>query len=165
MNAHSGTFGKPGEVAPSGFTWGGDFGSSIDFTTNGMSSIDANMYFGYKNPFFRTIGIGAGINSSLGNANTFYPIFALIRTSFVTKPSLCFAEVKGGYSFNSINSHSQQGMFGSVGIGINLYSNNKLHSYIIVAYNYFKIDPYTDDGVLTELKNLQCVSVRIGVSF
>lgn len=161
----AGNFGKPSAPIPTGFTWGGDFGSSIDMTSNGMSSIDANMYFGYKNSVFRTVGIGAGIQSSLGNPNTFYPIFAIMRTNFTGRPSLCFMELKGGYSFNSIHNQNQKGMYASIGLGFNLYTSEKLRSHIILAYNFFDVEPYDAHGTLNRMENLHCMSVRIGVSF
>lgn len=165
LHTTAGNFGIPVAQTPTGFTWGGDFGSSIDMTSNGMSSIDANMYFGYKNSVFRTVGIGAGIQSSLGNPNTFYPIFAIMRTNFTGRPSLCFMELKGGYSFNSIHNQNQKGMYASLGLGFNLYTSEKLRSHIIIAYNFFDVEPYDANGVLTRLENLHCMSVRIGVSF
>lgn len=153
-------------VKSSGFTWGVDAGSSIDMSNNGMSSIDGDAYFGFKNSFLRTIGLGAAIHSSLGNGNSFIPVYAILRTSFTSRPVLCFLDLRGGYSFNSINNDdNQKGAFGSVGVGFNLYSNTKFKSHIILAYNYFKLSDYTKDQVNIKTTDLHAMSVRIGISF
>ncbi|MDD2961766.1 MAG: hypothetical protein PHR45_06770 [Muribaculaceae bacterium] len=149
-----------------GFAWGIDIGSSIDISSNGMSSIDADAFFGYKNKFINIIGIGAAVHQSLGNNNTLIPVYLIFRTNFRTRPSLCFFDLRGGYSFNSLESkQTQDGLFGSVGIGFNLYSSSKFNSHIILSYNYSDLKSYTIDDKVRNLKDLQSMSIRIGIRF
>lgn len=153
-------------VSQKGFTWGADIGSSIDMSGNDMSSVDVGAYFGYRNSWIRTVGAGAAIHSSLGNNNTFIPIYAIFRSSFTSKPSLCFVDIKCGYSFNNLGSVStQSGFFGGLGVGFNLYSNSKFKSHIILAYNYFKLKPYNNIEKPMGNDNLQTVAIHIGISF
>lgn len=149
-----------------GFTWGIDMGSSIDLSSNGMSTIDGDAYFGFKNNFFRIIGVGASIHSPLGGNNSFIPVYAILRTNFRNKPSLCFLDLRGGVSFNSLGKDNDQtGAFASCGIGFNLYCNTKFKSHIILAYSFFKLDNYTKNDLLIDADNLNAMSVRIGISF
>ena len=153
-------------VPAKGFTWGGDIGSTIDFSSSGKSSIDAEMNFGYKCPYFKVIGVGAGIHTCLSSNNTFIPVFALLRTSFSSKPKLCFLELKGGYSFNSLGNVSQSAPFGSIGLGCNLYRNSKFSSHIILSYNFYKINDFTtDDDKNVDAEDMHAVSIRIGINF
>ena len=103
------------------FTWGADIGSSIDISGNDMSSIDIDAYFGYKNAVIRTLGIGAGIKSAIGNSYTAIPVYAILRTSFTSKPTLCFLDLRLGYSFNTLTDDvNQNSFYGSAGLGFNL---------------------------------------------
>lgn len=131
------------------FTWGADLGSSVDLTANDMTSIDLTGYFGYKNNWLRFLGVGASINSMLGNASRCYPLYAMLRTSFSSRPQLCFLDLRGGVSVNNILNHkSQTGLYGSIGLGITLAKGKKFSSHIIVSYTYIPTHPYT---VLTEV--------------
>ena len=109
------------------FSWGADIGSSIDMSGNDMSSIEIDAYFGYKNDVIRTLGIGAGIKSAIGNSYTFLPVYAMLRTSFTSRPSLCFLDMRLGYSFNTLKDDvTQNSFFGSAGLGFNLYTSQFL---------------------------------------
>ncbi|MDE6282374.1 MAG: hypothetical protein K2L97_00110 [Muribaculaceae bacterium] len=126
------------------FTWGADLGSAIDLTANDMSSIDISAYLGYKGSWVRFAGIGAGITSMISNASRCYPIFAMLRTSFSTRPQLCFLDLRLGLSVNNILEYqSQTDFFGSLGIGITLAKGSKFSSHLIVSYNFMPIRPYT----------------------
>lgn len=126
------------------FTWGADLGSSVDLTANDMTSVDIHGYFGYKGHWLRFAGVGAGINAMLGNASRCYPIYAMLRTSFSSRPQLCFLDLRLGISFNSImNFSSQTDFYGSVGLGITLAKGKKFASHIILSYNFMPIRPYT----------------------
>ncbi len=157
------------------FTWGADLGSSVDLTANDMTSIDITGYFGYKNRWLRFLGIGAGINSMLGNASRCYPIYAMLRTSFSSRPQLCFLDLRGGISVNNIlNYSSQTDFYGSVGLGITLAKGKKFSSHIIVSYNFSPIRPYiirtevpvTDSpGEVFEGDPIQTTTIESSVSF
>ena len=64
---------KSVNLAKSHFTWGAEFGSSIDMTAHNLSTFDLDVNIGYKNSFFKIIGIGAGIHRSLSSGDTYVP--------------------------------------------------------------------------------------------
>lgn len=126
------------------FTWGADLGSSVDLTANDMTSVDINGYFGYKGPWLRFLGVGAGINTMLSNASRCYPLYAMIRTSFSSRPQLCFLDLRLGVSINNIlNYSSQTDFYGSIGLGVTLAKGKKFTSHIILSYNFMPIRPHT----------------------
>lgn len=148
------------------FMWGVDFGSSIDMSGNDMTSLDIDAYFGYKSDYFRALGIGAGIHTSLGNDVTLIPVYALLRTSFSSRPRLCFLDLRAGYSFNNMKGNTtQSNPFASAGIGFNLYSNSKFKSHLILAYNFYKMDKYTTNDSFQNISNLSAVSIKLGITF
>lgn len=119
------------------FTWGLDAGSAMDLSANDMSSINIHAYFGYKGHWMRFIGVGAGINTMISNSSRCYPVYAMMRTSFSSKPQLCFLDLRAGISFNSIYDRSSQtDLYGSIGLGITLAYGRKFSSYIILSYDY-----------------------------
>lgn len=126
------------------FTWGADAGSAVDLTGNDMTSIDLHGYFGYKGGALRILGVGAGINTMINNSSRCYPVYALLRTSFSTRPQLCFLDLRAGVSFNNILTYkSQTDFYGSLGIGITLASGKKFSSHIILSYNFMPIRNFT----------------------
>lgn len=148
------------------FVWGADIGSSIDLSSNDMSSIDINAYFGYKDKIIRALCVGTSIQSSLGNNHTLIPVYLLFRSSFRARPSLCFLDLRGGYSFNRFRSkYTQSGAFASAGVGFNLFFNSKFNSHIILAYNFFNTEPYGSETECYDIHNLSSVSIRLGISF
>lgn len=148
------------------FTWGADIGSTIDIAGNDMSSIDIDAYFGYKNNFFRTIGVGAGIKSAIGNSYTFIPVYAILRTNFTNKPTLCFMDMKLGYSFNILREDVTQNSFmGAIGLGFNLYSGREFKSHLILSYTFMNIDSYYTGEIYNKMNNFSGMSVKIGISF
>lgn len=131
------------------FTWGADIGSSVDLTANDMTSVDIHGCFGYKGHWMRFAGLGAGINSMLSNASRCYPVYALLRTSFSSRPQLCFLDLRLGISINNIlNYSSQTDFYGSIGLGVTLAKGKKFASHIIISYNFMPVRPYT---ILTEV--------------
>lgn len=148
------------------FTWGVDVGSSIDLGGNDMSTFDAEAMFGYKNSFWKTLGVGAGVHKAFGNEYTFVPVYALLRTSFRNKPSLFFLDARAGYSFNTIaDTGSQGGFIFSLGAGINLAIYKGINSHIIVSYSYYGLKKATDAAVPYDGNNIDYAMLRIGVSF
>jgi len=171
------------------FAWGADLGSSIDLTANDMTAIDINGYFGYKGGWMRFAGIGAGITSMLSNASRSYPVYAMARTSFSSRPQLCFLDLRLGVSFNSILDYSAQtDFFGSIGLGVTLAKGKKFASHIILSYTFMPLRTYkiqagtqpTTNGeeifedtpaqaatsvTETSVPDLHYASIRIGCSF
>lgn len=132
--------GKSHSLAFSHFTWGAEVGSSLDLTSNDLSTFDVDVVLGYKNPYIKLAGIGAGIHRSIHSGNNFIPVYAVLRTSFRRKPSLFFLNLQAGYSFNSISDAGTVGDFtGALGVGINLQQTSVAKSYVILsgAYQYF----------------------------
>lgn len=130
-----------GNLSFSHFTWGVDVGSSIDLTSHDMSTFDVDAVLGFKNSFIKTAGIGIGIHRSVQSGDNFIPVYALLRTSFTRRPSLCFFNLRVGYSFNTIGDSPCYGDFSTAaGIGFNLSSSRMAKTYIIVGagYRYFK---------------------------
>lgn len=148
------------------FTWGADIGSSIDISGNDMSSIDIDAYFGYKNDAIRTLGMGACIKSAIGNSYTAIPVYAMFRTSFTSKPSLCFMDLKLGYSFNTLTDDiNQNSFYGSVGLGFNLYTSSKFKSHLILSYTFMNMESFYSNGLYNDINNYSGMSVKIGVNF
>lgn len=148
------------------FTWGADIGSSIDISGNDMSSIDIDAYFGYKNAVIRTLGIGAGIKSAIGNSYTAIPVFAILRTSFTSKPTLCFLDLRLGYSFNTLTDDvNQNSFYGSAGLGFNLYTSPKFKSHLILAYTFMNMDDYYSNNLYNDINNYSGMSIKIGINF
>lgn len=133
-------FGGNRSLAESHFTWGADLGASVDLTAHDMSTFDLDFILGYKNNFIKTVGVGAGIHRTVQGGDNFIPIYALIRTSFTSRPSLLFLNARFGYSFNTIEDSPMFGDYNSaLGCGFNLSQSKKAKTYIIlgVAYRYF----------------------------
>lgn len=148
------------------FTWGFDVGASIDLSGNNMSTFDAETYFGYKGSWVRTAAIGAGIHKAFGNKYTFIPLYGILRTSFRSKPSLFFFELKAGYSFNTLSdSGSFGGAYGSIGVGINLAMSKSFQSHIILSYGYFTLHNATDLKIPYEGDNINSAVLKFGINF
>lgn len=148
------------------FSWGADVGTSVDMGTDDMSSVDADVSLGYKGGIVRFAGAGAGVHRSFGQGHNFIPIYGIFRTSFRTRPTLLFWEVKAGYSFNTMShEHSQNGFCASTGIGFNLAHTAGFSSHIVISYAYFGLDPYEHNGVKSDRKNINYAQLRIGISF
>lgn len=128
-------------LAFSHFTWGGEIGGSIDMTGNDLSTVDVDIVLGYKNRFIRTLGIGAGIHRAIGTGNNFIPVYLVFRSSFRSKPSLLFLNLKIGYSFNTISDSPTFGdTSSSLGCGINLAMSSRFQSHIILSVNHRHLD-------------------------
>lgn len=148
------------------FAWGIDVGSSIDLSGNDLSSIDISAYFGYKNAILRTLGIGVDLRNSLGNSHTMIPVYAMLRTNFSSSVTLCFADIRSGYSFNTLNTTGKSnGLFLSAGIGFNLYTSASVKSHIILSYSFNELKPDDSLGFPRFTHSLSAMSVKIGVNF
>lgn len=156
-----------GNLSFSHFTWGVDVGSSIDLTSHDMSTFDVDAVLGFKNSFIKTAGIGIGIHRSVQSGDNFIPVYALLRTSFTRRPSLCFFNLRIGYSFNTIGDSPCYGDFSTAaGIGFNLSSSRMAKTYIIVGagYRYFK-QRHIDAIDKLDTHYIFLAQLQFGVSF
>ena len=122
------------------FTWGAEIGSSIDLTSHDLSTFDLDVLIGYKNAYLKLLGAGVGVHRSIHTGNTFIPVYGVIRTSFTSRPSLCFMDLQAGYSFNTFSGASTFGDFTcSLGCGVNFSQSRRCKTYMIVSggYRYF----------------------------
>ena len=118
----------------SNFTWGVDVGSSIDLRGYDMSTFDLDVMIGYKSEFIRAIGIGAGVHRSFGKKNNFIPLYFVFRSSFRSKPSLFFFNMRAGYAFSTIaDGASRGGVMAAMGVGINLAMSKKFQSHMLLS--------------------------------
>lgn len=148
------------------FTWGADIGTSVDLSGSDMTSVDLDAYFGYKGSLIRTFAVGAGVHKAFGNSYTFMPVFAMVRTSFRSEPSLLFFEAKGGYSFNTLaDSGSVGGAYGTLGIGVNLAMSRRFQSHIVVSYGFYTLRKATELAIPYVGDNISYAVLRFGVNF
>lgn len=148
------------------FTWGVDAGASIDLSGEDMSTFTAETYFGYKGSWIRTAAVGVGMHKAFGNQYTFVPVYGMLRTSFRSKPSLFFFELKAGYSFNTLaHSGSIGGAYGSFGLGINLAMKPSFQSHIVLAYSYFTLKNATELDIKYSGDNINSAVLRFGINF
>lgn len=148
------------------FAWGADLGSSIDMTGNAMTSINFGGFVGYRNNWFRMLGIGGDIHMMMSNSSRAIPVYGIMQTSFCNRPRLCFMDLRAGLSMNNIeNLNTQTGGYGSLGVGVTLAHSHKFSSHFILAYTFIsRRDFDTDEGVYA-VDNLQFATLRIGVCF
>ncbi len=140
------------------FAWGADVSSTIDMTGQDMSTFNLSAALGYKNRAVQLAGVGAAMEIGVSNSARMFPVYAIVRTPFTTKPSRCFMEVKAGWSFNQMTDNaSQSGLYGSAGIGINLAMGRNFRSHILMAYTYRQLT----DGY----KDMHAVTAGIGINF
>ena len=148
------------------FTWGVDLGSGVDLTAHDMTMFELGGVFGYKGRWLRFAGVGASIMSMMGNSSRCYPLYAMIRTSFSPYHRLCFLEVKGGVSFNSILEYkSQAGFYGSLGIGLTLAHSRKFSSHVVLRGIFMPLKPVEIDGTRHLNYDLAYAAIGIGCAF
>lgn len=156
---------KGRDLSTTHFTWGIEVGSSIDLGGNDMSTFDLELVTGYKNKAIQLLGVGAGVRRSFGLHNTFIPVFAVIRTSFRSKPSLCFMHFQAGYSFNSLADAKVAGnICGSLGLGINLSMSRKFMSHIILSYGFKHFTHNPLDETSNAPKNVPLAQLSFGMT-
>lgn len=148
----------------SGFAWGADIGGAIDLTGNDMSTININAAFGYRRGVIDFIGVGAGMSSMVNNSSRMFPVYGLLRTNFRTSPSLCFLDTRAGCAFiNMHNDSNYTGIYLSPGLGFNLAKGKSFASYLVLSYQYVKLNTKSESGFDIDGLNYACV--RLGVSF
>lgn len=152
--------------APTHFCWGADVGGGVDMTGNNMSYIDISANFGYKNDLIKMLGVGAGLNVMVSNSCRSFPVYALFRTSFTTKPSLCFMELRTGASVNYLpGNESQTGLYLSGGLGVHLATGRTFSSHLVLSYSFFDRGYITHEGTNFSMPDLHYAGIRIGISF
>ncbi|MBD5243439.1 MAG: hypothetical protein HDS08_02510 [Bacteroides sp.] len=149
------------------FSWGADVGGAIDMTTNNMSSINIDVYFGYRSSFIDMAGIGVGLNTMVNTSLRTYPVYGILRTSFTSRPSLAFMDMRAGCSFNSESKgDSHPSFFISPGVGFHLARSQNFRSYIILSYVFNDLRSYSVDSREYDFSaGLHFACLRIGVSF
>ena len=154
------------DLGTSHFTWGAEFGASIDLSGYNTSTFNVDAVLGYKNSYFRILGVGVGVHRSLGNADNFIPVYALMRTSFSTRPRLFFMSLKAGYSFNTMGDSP---MFGDtnaqLGAGINLAMSKKFNSHIILAYEFRHFNKRHKYILNDKADDISLATISFGVNF
>lgn len=157
---------KSRNLALSHFTWGAEFGSSIDMTGQNLSTFDLDLNFGYKNSYIKIAGVGVGIHRSIKSGDNYIPVYAVFRSSFRKKPSLCFLNVQIGYSFNTIHNAPTFGDFSStLGLGINLMQSRRAKSYIMVSLGNRHFSQNHKSLIKLDTKNVLVAKLQIGVNF
>lgn len=156
-----------GSLSFSHFSWGAEVGSSIDLTSQDLSTFDIDAQIGYKNSIIKLIGVGAGIHRGFHTGTNFIPVYLVFRSSFRRKPSLFFLNLQAGYSFYSISHAKSQGdLTGSLGLGINLSKSSSANSFVILSANYQRFSNSTViANSMLEDNNVFFAKLAIGVSF
>ena len=148
------------------FVWGAEVGGSIDLTSNNLSSINLDAYFGYKNSWINAVGIGASVNMMVSNSVRSFPVYAMFRTDFSSRPRLLFMDLRGGIAINDITyGNSQTSLFLSHGVGINLARGRSFSSYITLSYIYNGLKPFDLGDRRCDVDGLSMACLRLGVSF
>ena len=154
------------DLGKSHFTWGAEFGSSIDMTAHNMSTFDLDVNFGYKNAVFKVVGVGVGFQRGIDSGNNFLPVYFVMRTSFRKKPSLCFLNLQAGYSFTTLKGSKTHGdIISALGCGINLTQSRHAKSYIIVSACSRFFDKNHRELTGLDMKAINYARLQIGINF
>ncbi|MDE6268052.1 MAG: hypothetical protein K2M04_03115 [Muribaculaceae bacterium] len=154
----------------SGFTWGLDLGSSVDMSGRDMTYVELDACFGYRTPGISLVGIGASIGIMTTNSSRLFPVYALVRTSFSTRPKPVFMELRTGMSSNEISGNHQWGFYANAGVGFKLATGKNFGSHIILSYNLVcrhSVTTIDEEDYVTihRFKDLHLISLRLGVTF
>lgn len=148
------------------FTWGAEFGTSIDMSGYDSSTFNVDAMVGYRGTYFKLAGFGAGIHRSMGSGDNYIPLYAIMRTSFSKIKRLFFMNLKVGYSFNTIGDAPTFGdVNASLGGGINLASGKSFQSYLILGYEFRHFNQRNKSKVDIVADDVSLVSLSFGVNF
>lgn len=149
------------------FAWGADIGTSIDVSGNDMSTLNLDAFFGYRAAAIDIVGVGAGINMMVSNSCRAFPLYAIVRTSFRTAPSLCFMDLRAGCAIDNLSdATTQTAFYASPAIGFNLAMGKTFQSYITVGYTYNGMKSFGSEYGTTEIRyGIHMVTARFGVTF
>lgn len=148
------------------FVWGAEVGGGIDMTSNDMSTVNLDAYFGYRNSWINILGVGAEVNMMVSNSVRAFPVYAIFRTGFRSCPTLLFMDLRGGVVFNNLNDSRQQTRaYVSPGIGVNLATGRTFRSYLTLSYVYNGLKPFTKGDEYCDINGLSMACLRIGINF
>ena len=157
---------KSRNLSKSHFTWGAEVGSTIDLTSNNLSTFDVDALFGYKSNSINMLGVGAGIHHSISAGHNFVPVYAVLQTSFTSRPSIAFFVFKGGYSFNTFKDSPSFGdIFGDLGIGVNLKRTRMMRSYLMLCFGYHHLTERQRAQTNLSTKNIFVARLSFGINF
>ncbi len=147
------------------FTWGADVGASIDMGGYDMSTFDIDIVLGYKNSLLRTLGLSAGIHRDFHTGTNFIPLMAVLRTSFIPRKTVCFFDLKAGYSFNTVGEENSGGFTFNAGIGFNLASSKRFRSHLILSYQFIHLNELQGTMVDQVKNHIDFIQLHFGVNF
>ncbi len=148
------------------FTWGAEFGTSVDMSGYDSSTFNVDAMVGYRNSYINMLGFGAGVHRSMGSGDNYVPLYVVMRTSFSKIKRLLFMNFKAGYSFNTIGDASTFGdVNASLGVGINLASGKTFQSYLILGYEFRHFNQRNKSKVDISADDVSLVSLSFGVNF
>lgn len=148
------------------FAWGAEVGGAIDMTSNDMSTVNLNAYFGYRNSWLQLLGIGAEVDMMVSNSVRAFPVYAIVRTGFSSRPTLLFMDLRGGVVFNNLtHSRQQTRAYISPGVGINLAGGKTFQSYITLSYVYNGMGGFNNGDEQFDIHGLSMACLRLGIRF
>lgn len=148
------------------FTWGAEVGGAIDLTSNDMSTINLDAYFGYRNSWIEMLGVGAEVNMMVSNSVRAFPVYAMLRTDFSRQKKLLFMDLRAGVVINNINNSTEQTRaYVSPGLGINLAGSKTFQSYLILSYVYNGMQPFYRGKEYNDIDGLSMACLRLGIRF
>lgn len=157
---------KSPSLSKSHFTWGADVGASIDVGGYDFSTFDLDVVIGYKNSIIKTLGISAGIHRDFHQGTNFVPLTAVIRTGFIPRSSLCFLNMKAGYSFNTVGETDTKGGFiFNAGVGFNLATSKNFQSHIILSYEFIHLNEQQGTMIDKVRNHVDMIQIAVGVNF
>lgn len=148
------------------FVWGAEVGGAIDMTSNDMSTLNLDAFFGYKNSWINVLGVGASVNMMVSNSVRCFPVYAMFRTNFTSTPSLLFMDLRSGVVINNLSYGDQQTSFYCApGLGVNLARGRTFQSYVVLSYVYNGMKSFEKKGEPCRINGLSMACLRIGISF
>ncbi|MBD5255799.1 MAG: hypothetical protein HDS53_07010 [Barnesiella sp.] len=148
------------------FAWGAEIGGAIDMTSNDLSNVSLNAFLGYRNSWIDLLGVGAEVDMMVSNSVRSFPVYAMFRTSFTSRPSLVFMDLRGGVVFNNLTeTDSQTSAYISPGLGFNLAGGKSFQSYITLSYVYNAMRPFSIGDRRIDVDGLSLACLRLGIIF
>lgn len=151
---------------PRRFTWGAEIGGGIDLTSNDLSTVNLDAFFGYGNSWIDILGVGAGIDMVLNDSYRCFPIYAIFRSSFRKRPSVAFLDLRSGVSINNLAGDTRQSRFYiSPAVGFNLARGKSFKSYLTLGYTFNDMQPFSKGEHRVNVHGLHMATLRLGVTF
>lgn len=148
------------------FAWGAEAGASIDMTGDDMSSVDFDLSFGMRRSWINFLGVGVGADIMVSNSCRSFPLYVDFRTSFQSRPTICFWQLRAGVSLNYLeHNHRQTGIYGFTGVGFNLAQSNKFCSHLVVGYTYRERKVLEGPEMTHFFHPLHYATVKLGLTF